>query len=154
MQNRITTRVIIYNKGKILLSRNQGYDFWYPGGGGLNKNENLIECCKREVYEETRQKIKVIDLMYFQEFFNKTTQEKSLQFFFLAKPVGKIVKDGKTKDLDLDKRVSVEEIKWFNQKDIKKSKQKIYPEFMRDIFWKDIKKFGKNKKILQNYFNK
>ena len=41
MPARITTRVIIYHKGKILLTRNQGYDFWYPGGGGQELRKQL-----------------------------------------------------------------------------------------------------------------
>jgi len=48
MKIRILARVVIYNKGKILLVRNKGESFWYPPGGQWEyKKENIIEAARR-----------------------------------------------------------------------------------------------------------
>src|SRR3989339_2029327 len=138
MQTRITTRVIIYHHGKILLCRNQGQDFWYPGGGGWQENEDLKECCAREVLEETGQNIKIIDLIYVQEFYWQEKGYRSLELFFLAKPEGKIQNNKYHQDTDTDERLPVEENKWFSQNDLKSDKIKIYPKFIKKQFWQDI----------------
>ena len=117
MQTRIATRVIIYHQGKVLLSRNQGQDFWYPGGGGWKDDEDLIECCQREVLEETGQKIKVIDLMYIEEFYRPQENRRTLTLFFLAQPIGEIHNNPHHFDTDTDNRLLVEENKYNNHKD-------------------------------------
>ncbi len=147
MQTRITTRVIIYYQNKILLCRNQGQDFWYPGGGGWKENEDLKECCVREALEETGQKIKVIDLMYVQEYYWREKGKRSMELFFLAEPKGKIQKDKNHRDTDTDDRLLVEENRWLSQEDIKKNKIKVYPKFIKEQFWQDIVRFDKDRKI-------
>ncbi len=142
MITRNTTRVIIYKDGKILLSKNEKTDFWYPGGGGLEEGEDLIACCKREVFEETGQKIEVIDLMYLQEFYYKDGSKKNLEFFFLAKPLKDSKDDPFHIDGDKDAEDKVFENRWFSKEDIEKEKILVYPEIIRDKFWKDIKKFN------------
>ncbi len=46
-------RGIIVKQGKILLSYEQNLDQYLIPGGGVDADESLIDCCKREVLEET-----------------------------------------------------------------------------------------------------
>ena len=46
-------RGILIIGGKILLSYEKNVDQWLIPGGGLELNESLEECCKRELQEET-----------------------------------------------------------------------------------------------------
>ena len=46
-------RAIIIKDGKILLSHELNTDIYMSPGGGLEENEHLEDCCKREVEEET-----------------------------------------------------------------------------------------------------
>ena len=146
MKTRIVTRVIIYKNNKILLSRNEKADFWYPGGGGLNDNENLIECAKREVYEETGQIVEIGDLMYVQEFY-LSDKERFIEFFYLAKPTKNSKDDLIHRDTDQDNRVKVVENRWFTEDQLKDKNITVHPYFIKENFWQDIKnKDSQNKK--------
>jgi len=143
MNTRIVTRVIIYKDDKILLSRNEGADYWYPGGGGLEEDENLMECAAREVKEETGQDVEIKNLLYTQEFYvNK--DERYIEFFFLAEPRTDSKDNHFHKDVDTDNRVVVVENKWFSEEEA--GKVKIYPAFMEEAFWRDIKIHNIDKK--------
>jgi len=146
METRITSRVIIYQDNKILLSRNQGLDYWYPGGGGWKYGEDLLECCIREVKEETNLDIDVMDLIYVQEFYSPQKKTRNLELFFLAYPKTGAQHNQFHHDQDTDNRLLVEENKWFSEQDITKIKDKIFPQFIRDQFWQDIKRFDYHKK--------
>lgn len=46
-------RGIVVKQGKILLSYEQSNNQYLIPGGGVENNESLVDCCKREVLEET-----------------------------------------------------------------------------------------------------
>lgn len=147
MQTRIVTRVLVYHDDKLLLSRGEGTDFWYPGGGGWRDDEDLRECGAREVKEETGLDIEIIDLIYVQEFYMK--DKRNLELFFLARPKNAGQYDQHHKDQDEDNRLLVEENKWFTQDEVAEKGDKVFPEFIRDKFWEDIRKFDIGK---QTYY--
>ncbi len=137
MKTRIVARVIIYNKKKVLLCKNKNADFWYPPGGGWEDNENLVECCKREVAEEVGMKVDIKDIMYVQEFYLKTEDKRNLELFFLAHLEAD---SGKFLQKNGDK-----ESRWFSREDM--ATINVKPIFMRDRLWIDLEKFDKNKRI-------
>ena len=57
---RITCRGIVVNEGKILISHETVGDLFLIPGGGLEPGETSVECCKREVMEETGVRVKNI----------------------------------------------------------------------------------------------
>lgn len=52
-KKRIASRALIFDRGMILLSHELNTGVFLTPGGGLEKDETLEECCKREVKEET-----------------------------------------------------------------------------------------------------
>ena len=46
-------RAILIKNNKILIGYSEKDDFYIIPGGGIENNETYIECCKREVLEET-----------------------------------------------------------------------------------------------------
>jgi ADP-ribose pyrophosphatase YjhB (NUDIX family) len=52
-KTRVGCRGIVIENGKMLVSREEISDWWLIPGGGLEPNETLAECCKREILEET-----------------------------------------------------------------------------------------------------
>ena len=52
-KTRVGCRGIVIENGKMLVSREEITDWWLIPGGGLEPNETLAECCKREILEET-----------------------------------------------------------------------------------------------------
>lgn len=51
--NHIGATILIYYDGKVLLESRKDSDRWAFIGGGLMLNETLLECAKREAFEET-----------------------------------------------------------------------------------------------------
>ena len=51
--NHIGAGILIYHDDKVLLESRRDSDRWAFIGGGLELNETLIECAKRETFEET-----------------------------------------------------------------------------------------------------
>lgn len=52
-KTRVACRGIVISDGKILMSYEVKTDQWFIPGGGLENDENLEECCVRELAEET-----------------------------------------------------------------------------------------------------
>ena len=131
---RVISRAIIYSKGKILLVKNKGENFWYPPGGEWNfQKENIIEAVKREVKEEAGLKIEIQRLLYVQEF-HPLSNLIFFEVFWLAKLSPKQRLNEKHKDLD--KKGQVETTKWFSQKELKNLK--VFPKRLKTTFWKKI----------------
>lgn len=92
--NKLTFRPSVYavivEKGKVLLSKQwDGYDF---PGGGIEINETTEEALKREVWEETGVKIKVVDIIYLADDFHKMHRNgqyvHSILVYYLCRKIG------------------------------------------------------------------
>jgi len=130
-------RVVTYDKraNKILLVRNKNTAFWYaPGGGWEFENENILECAKREVFEETGLHVDILKLLYMQEF-HGSEEIICLEVFWLAKLSHDQELD--SLHLDLDPKGEVEEAKWFSLAELQDLK--VFPKRLRDTFWENIK---------------
>ena len=139
MKLKITARVITYDetKGKVLLVKNRGASFWYPPGGGWEyEKENILDGATREVKEETGLDVKILRLLYVQEFHD---QKDSIFFetIWLAKPM----EHTKLNELhiDLDPNGQVETAKWFSKDELRDLK--VFPERLKNTFWENINKF-------------
>jgi len=131
---RIVSRAIVYQKGKVLLVKNKGENFWYPPGGAWNfQKENIIEAAKREAKEETGLEIKIQRLLYVQEF-HPLPNLIFFEVFWLAKLNSK--QKLKKTHKDLDKKGQVEIAKWFSQKELKNLK--VFPKRLKTTFWGKI----------------
>lgn len=129
-------RIVTYDKqaNRILLVRNKNESFWYaPGGGWEFETENIVECAKREVLEETGLHIDVQRLLYMQEF-HGSEEVVCLEFFWLAKLSHE--QDLNSAHVDLDPNGAVEEARWFSQVELQDLK--IFPKRLKDTFWKNI----------------
>ncbi len=141
MRVRIITRVITYDSGnrRILLVKNRGQDFWYPPGGGWDhEKENIMDCATREVYEETGLKVKVLRLLYLQEFHENDVQT-SFETMWLAKPSEGTNLNELHVDHDVDGKV--EKARWFSREELKHIT--IFPKRLQGSFWENIERFLK-----------
>ena len=57
---RVSSRGIVFENGKILLSHEVNTGVYMSPGGGVEENETLEECCVRELSEETGYIVKPI----------------------------------------------------------------------------------------------
>ncbi len=133
-------RVIVYdeNNNKVLLVRNKNASFWYaPGGTWEFEKENILECAKREVLEETGLDIDILRLLYVQEFHGIETNIENVCFetFWMAKLTHE--QDLNTFHVDLDPTGEVEEAKWFDKDELQNLK--VFPNRIKNTFWDNIK---------------
>ncbi|NQT83428.1 NUDIX hydrolase [bacterium] len=81
--------VIIVHEKKVLLARqhvSEGQDFWIVPGGGLKKDEGLLDCARREIAEETGLEIEPVQLLYVGDFFKGG--KHVVDMFWLGEVVG------------------------------------------------------------------
>jgi 8-oxo-dGTP pyrophosphatase MutT (NUDIX family) len=136
MNTRILARVVTYDlkENKILLVKNKDTNFWYaPGGGWEQDRENILECAKREVKEETGIEVGIARLLYIQEF-HATVDTIFFETFWLARPIG----DTSINELhiDLDPNGAVEKAQWFSQPELQDIK--VFPKRLKNTFWENI----------------
>ena len=139
MKIRNVTRVVTYDleNNKILLVKNRGQDFWYPPGGGWDYDkENIVQCAEREVLEEAGLGVKIIRLLYLQEF-HDSADSISFETVWLAKPAN----ETKLNELHIDQDVDgkVENAQWFSKDDVQNIK--VFPKRLQNSFWDNVDKF-------------
>lgn len=133
--HRIISRCIIINDKSthILLIQNQGSDFWYPPGGGIEDSDISLEsCAEREVQEETGLKCKTKRLLFVQELHKH--QKALLEFFWLCDPV--TMKEPKLEHTDTDENSPVAQVRWFSTAQM--SRLKVFPAAVKQINFEQI----------------
>ena len=136
MKIKILSRVVIYDSKnkKLALAKNRDADFWYAPGGGweYETGESILDCAKREVKEEVGIDIEIERLLYSQEF-HESKDLIFFEMFWLA-----LVEDLKldSKHIDLDPNGMVEQVKWFNQEELKNLT--VFPKRLKNTFWENI----------------
>ncbi|MCH7883054.1 NUDIX domain-containing protein [Patescibacteria group bacterium] len=139
MKIRLVTRVITYDQGskKVLLVKTRDQDFWYPPGGEWDYDkEDVVTCAEREVAEETGLEVKVIRLLYVQEF-HEAPDSISFETIWLAKPT----RETELNELHIDRDVDgkVEAAKWFSRGELENAK--VFPKRLQNTFWENIDRF-------------
>ncbi|SFD51275.1 NUDIX hydrolase [Bacillus sp. UNCCL81] len=64
------TGICINHKGQILMvlqGKPDEHKLWAPPSGGLEQNETIEECCKRELLEETGYEVEIIKQLFIKE---------------------------------------------------------------------------------------
>jgi 8-oxo-dGTP pyrophosphatase MutT (NUDIX family) len=74
---------VILNKGKVLMVENTKSGYWSFPGGHLHEDESLIDCVKREVYEEVGKQITIKAGPIFYQY-KLNSELNLLLFFYLA----------------------------------------------------------------------
>ena len=133
---RVLCRVITHDpaRGSILLVRNNGQDWWCaPGGGWDHRQETVLECAKREVFEEAGIEVSIARFLYTQTLYIKAQSSTWLELFWLARPVGTV----EIPKSHVDHFGVVDEARWFTQEDLQRVT--AYPEIIKGpFFWDNI----------------
>ena len=128
-------RVIILNEeNKMLMVKqhHEGKDIWMVPGGGIEDGESSFEAAEREVFEETGIKVKTDRLIWHVE----EVSDRGQRFvnFFMAEIAGGSLKLGMDPEFDAEHQV-LREVGFFSKEEIM-SLDNIYPEYLRDEFWR------------------
>lgn len=133
---RLLARVVTYDKDseKILLVKNKGMNFWYPPGGGWEyEKENILECAKREVFEETGLHVDIKKMLYAQEF-HISDEAITFETFWLAELSHE--QSLNENHIDLDPNGIVELAQWFSREELKDLK--VFPKQLKNTFWDNV----------------
>lgn len=128
----IRVRLIVFNKGKVLLMRDAGHKIYYYPGGHVEFGETLVDAAKREGREECGSEFKFKKILYIRDYFSKTGNEHALEVFLLGK-LSKVAVDN-FKDPAGRKTQS---LVWV---DINRLPKNLYPKDLTPILKSDYKK--------------
>ena len=104
----------------------RGSTYWYPPGGGWEAGETLPECGAREVFEETRLRVEVGELLYVQEFYGEGKHERSLELTFLA------ALTGDENEPRIPEREHLAEARWFSRGEVQEVT--LYPPQLKEVW--------------------
>ena len=128
---RVICRLAILHEARLLLVRNEGLPYWYPPGGGWEAGETLPECGSREVFEETRLRVEVGELLFVQEFYGEGKHERSLELTFFASLTGE------ESEPSIPEQEHLAEARWFSRDEAQSVT--IYPPQLKEVWTQERK---------------
>ena len=139
MEHRIRAAAIIVKDNRILLVKHQhpvsAAEFWVPPGGGLENEETIYECVKREVFEESGLNVELGEVLYLSELVNVPDATHHLEIFILARSFEGEPTTINLRPGDRDFKV-VQEARFLSREEMKGLI--IYPEILKGGFWTDL----------------
>lgn len=123
-------RTCVVHNDKLLLVSTDG-SYWHLAGGHLEFEEDLKQCAKRELYEETGYDATIGDIIYVSEFYDKNWDTHKIDCIFSATLNG-TPHDNKWEDLGHDKSITLR--RWFSLDQIK-NMNNVFPQYLKDGKW-------------------
>ena len=139
MQHPIRAAAIVVRDNRLLLVSEEldGVDpFWVPPGGGIEGEESIFDAAVREVYEETRDMVKLDRLVYVREYVDRVIRSHEAEFFILAADSSgdpRAERKAPTRTGEYFKR----EARFFSRAELQGVA--VYPEMLESEFWDDLK---------------
>lgn len=109
---RIRVAAIIQRNDEVLLVEHckNGKQYWLLPGGGLEYNESVTDCVRRELKEETNLDIEVQDLAFSSETIAPDFSRHVLHLVFFAQAIGGTLKIGDEERLLQTKYVKIADL--------------------------------------------
>jgi 8-oxo-dGTP diphosphatase len=133
MRYGISAASLVVRDDRLLLVNHQEagcYDFWLPPGGRLEGGESILDCARREAYEETGLVVEPERVLYVQEFVEPGYH--FVKFFILC--------SGFSGELTLSNRDADEiwlvDAAFFSQQEMEG--MDVLPPVLKGQFWVDL----------------
>ena len=133
MRYGISAAALVLDDDRLLLVNHRepgAYDFWLPPGGRLEGSESILDCARRETFEETGLTVEPERILYVQEFVEPGYH--FCKFFILCK--------GFSGELTLANRDADESwlvgAAFFSQQEMQG--MEVLPPILRGQFWADL----------------
>ena len=139
MQHRIRAAAIIVRDNKLLLVMHRhprtGVEWWVPPGGGIEDRENIYDCARREVHEETGLTVELGQILYLREFVDLEQTWHMLEVFILATSFQGELTTANINPL-APEAAYIREVRFLSQDEMQGLT--VYPEILKDKFWQDL----------------
>jgi 8-oxo-dGTP diphosphatase len=116
---RVRCLAVVVNKGRLLLLNHKGLNdknsYWMPPGGGLEVAENITDCLKRELKEETSLDLLTSSFMTYYEFTNQYLH--AIELFFRVEATGYLASLGTDPELEAEDQL-ITDLQWMNSKEV------------------------------------
>ncbi|MGD8904918.1 MAG: NUDIX domain-containing protein [Anaerolineae bacterium] len=133
MRYGISAAALVLDDDRLLLVNHRepgAYDFWLPPGGRLEGSESILDCARREAFEETGLTVEPERILYVQEFVEPGYH--FCKFFILCK--------GFSGELTLANRDADESwlvgAAFFSQQEMQG--MEVLPPVLKGRFWADL----------------
>jgi 8-oxo-dGTP pyrophosphatase MutT (NUDIX family) len=149
MKHRIRSAAIVVKNDAVLLVKhkntNSGSEWWVPPGGGLEDNESIFECAKRETYEETGLTVELGQILYLRESVDLSRDIHQFEIFILANSFTGELTIANVRPQDLDSAY-IKDVRFFSKHQMQGLT--VFPEILKDKFWLD---YSPGKKLEVQY---
>ena len=141
MQHRIRAAAIVFEGDSVLLVQHQhdeiddGQSWWVPPGGGLEGDESLVECARRETLEETGLSVEIGRLAYVREFVEPGYHHCEV-FFVATSYEGTLVTGSNPEDSNLAFVHIIKDARFVRRDEMEG--MTIYPEEIKTTLWYDL----------------
>ena len=141
MKHRVRAAAIIVEGDSVLLVKHHGhgpevgYVWWVPPGGGVEGEESLKECARRETLEETGLSVELGNIAYIREFVEPGYHH--FEMFFLATSYSGSVVTGENPDVGvLDTAHAIDDVRFVRRSEMQM--MNITPDVLKTTFWDDL----------------
>ena len=141
MKHRVRAAAIVVEGESVLLVKHQGhgpeegYVWWVPPGGGVEGEESLEECARREALEETGLSVELGNIAYIREFLEP--EYHHYEVFFLATSYSGNVVTGENPDVGVqDTAHAIDDVRFVHRDEIQG--MNVTPVELKSTFWDDF----------------
>lgn len=139
MKHRIRAAALITKADSILLVQHvhpqTGQQWWVPPGGGVESTDtSIIDCARREVFEETGLHVDLSSIVYIREFLDQENGARNLELFFAARSFSGELTMRHIQGSGPDEHY-IRDVRWVPRDRL--DGMVIYPEALKDAFWND-----------------
>ena len=141
MKHRVRAAAIVVEGDSMLLVKHQGhgpeegYVWWVPPGGGVEGEESLEECARRETLEETGLSVELGNIAYVREFLEPGYHH--YEIFFLATSYTGSITTGENPEIGvLDVAHAIEDVRFVHRSEMQG--MNVTPEELKSTFWDDL----------------
>ncbi len=107
---------------------------WAPPGGGLEGDESIFDCARREGFEEAGISVELDRVVYLRQFIDKGFGIHNFEVFILCRSFsGELTIENNVGQPDA---MDVLEARFLSRQDMEGLT--VYPELLRDDFWDDL----------------
>ena len=136
MNHRIRAAAIVVDQDKLLMVRHEtpekGKTFWIPPGGGVEGEESIFDCAKREVMEETGVDVDLDRVVYVRQWVDTELDYHNVEFFILANGSRGMPAPGSDPG-DSPFTLMITDAKFVSREEMQDIN--VHPDMLRDEFW-------------------